>query len=121
MVFTMTDWQKVAEDSWEAPTWRTAARESKGPIPYDDAKPASIEQHQPAAGNLIDCPDILHRFGAEVENAGLVGEASNAKILYLALTSRLFERPVSIAIKGVSSVGKSFTVEQVLKFFPPRS
>jgi hypothetical protein len=35
------------------------------------------------------------------------------------LTSRLFDRPVSIAIKGVSSGGKSFTVEQVLKFFPP--
>src|SRR5215510_5223219 len=71
------------------------------------------------AGDLINCDNVLNRFGAEVENAGLVGETSNAKILYLALTSRLFERPVSIAIKGVSAGGKSFTVEQVLKFFPP--
>src|SRR5215831_4684064 len=71
------------------------------------------------AGDLINCDNILTRFGAEVENAGLVGETSNAKILYLALTSRLFERPISIAIKGVSAGGKSFTVEQVLKFFPP--
>src|SRR5262245_29291548 len=112
------DWKEAAEKAWESQGWTEAARETKGPILYD-SKPSSLEQHQPAAGDLIDCPDILSRFGAEVENAGLVGEASNAKILYLALTSRMFERPVSIAIKGVSCVGKSFTVEQVLKFFPP--
>src|SRR5262249_17472646 len=81
--------------------------------------PPSIEELEAAAGDLISDPDILSRFGIEVENAGLVGETGNAKILYLALTSRLFERPASIAIKGVSSGGKSFTVEQVLKFFPP--
>jgi hypothetical protein len=78
----------------------------------------SIEELQAAAGDLISTPDILARFGADVESAGLVGETSNAKILFLTLISRLFERPVSVAIKGVSAGGKSFTVEQVLKFFP---
>jgi hypothetical protein len=71
-----------------------------------------------AAGDLTTEPDVLVRFGKAVESAGLVGETNNAKILYLALTSRLFERPVSIAVKGVSAGGKSFTVESVLKFFP---
>src|SRR5262245_12469547 len=84
-----------------------------------ETPPPSIEELEAAARDLINCPNILGHFGSEVENAGLVGETSNAKILYLALTSRLFERPVSIAIKGVSAGGKSFTVEQVLKFFPP--
>jgi hypothetical protein len=79
----------------------------------------SIEELQAAACELVNCPNILDRFGAGVESAGLVGETSTAKILYLTLTSRLFERPVSVAIKGVSAGGKSFTVEQVLKFFPP--
>jgi hypothetical protein len=81
--------------------------------------PPSIEELQAAAGDLICAPDVLARFGAEVENAGLVGETNNAKIIYLTLTSRLFERPVSVAIKGVSSGGKSITVERVLEFFPP--
>jgi len=81
--------------------------------------PPGIGELEAAAGYLINCHNILARFGTEVENAGLVGETRNAKILYLALTSRLFEQPISVAIKGVSSVGKSFTVEQVLKFFPP--
>jgi hypothetical protein len=84
--------------------------------------PPSVEELQAAAGDLLFAPDILTRFGAEVESAGLVGETSNAKILYLTLTSRLFQQPVSIAIKGVSSGGKSVTVERVLEFFPrPRT
>src|SRR5262249_27596927 len=81
--------------------------------------PPGIEELEAAAGELISDPDVLARLGVAVEKAGLVGETNNAKILYLALTSRLFERPASIAIKGVSSGGKSFTVEQALKFFPP--
>jgi hypothetical protein len=74
-----------------------------------------------AAGDLISDPDILSRFDRAVQDCGLIGEVSNAKIIFLALTSRLFDlpdRPVSIAVKGVSSGGKSFTVETVLRFFP---
>jgi hypothetical protein len=41
------------------------------------------------------------------------------KLLYLATTSRLFARPVSVAVKGPSSGGKSFTVERALRFHPP--
>ena len=70
------------------------------------------------AGDLVGEPNILDRFAAELAGAGLVGEDRNAKILFLALTSRLFDRPVSVAVKGPSSGGKSFTVEIVLKFFP---
>jgi hypothetical protein len=67
---------------------------------------------------LVQEPDILDRFGKAVQKRGLIGETNNAKILYLTLTSRLFERPVSVVIKGVSSGGKSFTVETVLGYFP---
>jgi hypothetical protein len=71
-----------------------------------------------AAGDLISA-DILARFAADLTRAGLIGEDKNAKVLFLALTTRLFDRPVSVAVKGPSSGGKSFTVETVLKFFPP--
>jgi hypothetical protein len=70
------------------------------------------------AGDLMREPDILARFAEDVERAGLVGETNNAKILFLTLITRLFDRPVSVAIKGVSSGGKSFTVERVLRFVP---
>ena len=100
---------------------RAARREKANGGAKPEAPPPppapSIEELEAAAGDLVRCHDVLSRFGIEVENTGLVGETNNAKILYLALTSRLFERPVSVAIKGVSSVGKSFTVESVLRFF----
>ena len=83
-----------------------------------DLAASATPDQKAAASALMREADILEALGKAVESSGLVGEADNAKILYLALTSRLFERPVSIAIKGVSSGGKSYTVETVLKFFP---
>jgi hypothetical protein len=61
---------------------------------------------------------ILDTFYSDLKSGGVVGEEQNTKILYLALTSRLLERPVSVAVKGPSSAGKSFLVEQVTQFFP---
>src|ERR671911_235413 len=67
---------------------------------------------------LAKAPNILERFAAELAQSGVAGEARIAKLLYLAVTSRLLERPVSIALKGPSSGGKSYLTEQVLRFFP---
>src|SRR3954453_12262013 len=50
---------------------------------------------------------------------GVVGERRGAKLIYLAVTSRLLDRPVSVAVKGPSSGGKSFLTDSVLKLFPP--
>ena len=71
-----------------------------------------------SCGPLASEPDLLDRFAHELERAGFVGETKAAKILYLALTSRLLDRPVSVAVKGPSSAGKSYLVERVLDFFP---
>ncbi len=62
--------------------------------------------------------DILAEFVKVARRRGLVGEDRNAAILFLALVSRLLPRPVSIAVKGPSSGGKSFTVQSTLNFFP---
>jgi len=67
---------------------------------------------------LAEEPDILRRFAEELARSGVAGESRIAKLLYLALTSRLLERPVSVALKGPSSGGKSYLVERVLSFFP---
>jgi len=62
--------------------------------------------------NILDC------FLRDFRRLGVVGEDRTGKLIYLALTSRFLDRPVSIAIKGPSSGGKSFCLEQVLRFFP---
>jgi hypothetical protein len=84
----------------------------------DRQSAAEATQMLEIAGDLLREPNILQRFGAEIERAGLVGETKNAQILYLTQTTRLFERPVSVVVKGPSSGGKSYTVEIVLRFFP---
>jgi len=70
------------------------------------------------AGALANAPDILALFRANLAPAGLVGEDRNACVLYLALTSRLLMKPVSVAYKGPSSGGKSYAVDRVLSHFP---
>jgi DNA-binding transcriptional ArsR family regulator len=67
---------------------------------------------------LAQEPDILGRFAEELARSGVAGESRIAKLLYLGLTSRLLEKPVSVALKGPSSGGKSYVVERVLSFFP---
>ena len=68
--------------------------------------------------SIATSPSILDRFAEELKLSGVVGEQRTAKLIYLAVTSRWFGRPVSIAVKGPSSGGKSFTVQQALNFFP---
>jgi hypothetical protein len=67
---------------------------------------------------LAQSPNILERFYATLRASGVAGERRTAMILYLALTSRRLDRPVSIAVKGPSSGGKSYLVERVVEYFP---
>ena len=52
---------------------------------------------------------------------GLVGERATAQLLYLAITTRLFDKPVSVGVKGHSSSGKSYVVQVTCRFFPKRA
>ncbi|MDP9481297.1 MAG: hypothetical protein M3R38_37475, partial [Actinomycetota bacterium] len=71
-----------------------------------------------ACRELAESGDILAEFVAELERYRLVGEDTNAKLLFLALTSRLLPKIVSVVVKGPSSGGKSFLVKTVMRFFP---
>ena len=68
--------------------------------------------------DLVLVPNLLDRFARDFAASGVAGEARLGKVVYLAVTSRLLPKPVSVAVKGPSSGGKSYTVEQVLRFFP---
>jgi hypothetical protein len=63
-------------------------------------------------------PRILEQFAQSLAKAGVVGESRLAKLLFLIVVSRFLDRPVSAAVKGPSSGGKSYLVESVLRFFP---
>jgi len=71
-----------------------------------------------ACRELAESPDILAAFSEDLERCRVVGERTNGQLLYLALTSRLLDKIVSVAVKGPSSGGKSFLVTSVVSFFP---
>jgi hypothetical protein len=90
------------------------------PFTVIDASNAEAEHKRAAeaCSQLMEDRDILSKFAEAIAAAGVVGETKSAKLLYLALTSRFFSRPISVVLKGPSSAGKSYTTERVLKFFP---
>jgi len=68
---------------------------------------------------LASEPDILERFAVALRDWGFAGDAKEAQLLYLALTSRVLAKPLCVAVKGPSAAGKSFVVDRVCDFFPP--
>ena len=68
---------------------------------------------------LAQAPDILHLMEQAIAASGFVGEGRSIRLIYLAVTSRLLAKPVSIAVKGPSSAGKSALAARVLELFPP--
>ncbi len=109
----------VADPEWFEERF-TAALEGATPL----AEELRREREEETRKAWADCTelaadfDILARFASDLARSGVAGESRVAKLLYLAVTSRLLERPASIAMKGPSSGGKSYLTEQVLSFFP---
>lgn len=64
---------------------------------------------------------ILPKLKVAVRNLGVVGEETTACITYLTLTSRVLDKQASLAVKGHSASGKSYTVETTVRFFPPEA
>ena len=99
--------------------WKAAM---KNAVPWVDAEAAEKKSTRRAAWKkckgIASREDILSGLVEELERRGVVGEARAAKLLYLALTSRVLKRPVSAVITGPSSAGKSFIVERTLDLFP---
>jgi hypothetical protein len=81
----------------------------------------SREELWEACRGLATEERILDQLREVLPAMGLVGEDENALLIYLVATSRLLDNPVSAAVKGPSSGGKSWTVERVLEFFPQRA
>lgn len=68
--------------------------------------------------DLAQHPRILDCFADDLTRSGVVGVRKLAKLIFLILVTRVLKRPVSAAVKGPSSGGKSYLVESVLSYFP---
>jgi energy-coupling factor transporter ATP-binding protein EcfA2 len=94
------------------------ARARAAAAPKVDALPnLSPAQHEAALALLRD-PHLIERIVADVAATGVVGEASNALVAYLACVSRKLDKPLAILIQSTSAAGKSTLMDALLALMP---
>lgn len=84
-------------------------------------EPVAVElsaAEEAAALELLRDPDLAGRIVADVERVGIVGEATNVLVAYLAAVSRKLDSPLAILVQSTSAAGKSSLVEAVLSLVP---
>jgi DNA primase len=82
-------------------------------------KPRELtEGEQNEALGLLRDPQLLDRILEDFERAGVVGEATNKLVGYLAATSRKLEQPLAVVIQSSSAAGKSSLMDAVLELMP---
>jgi len=103
--------------------WLNAARDAA--TSYTNLELAMANDERDTAWalcrDLATQPYILDTFAASLTATGFAGSTRAAKIVFLAMVSRLLDRPVSAVIKGPSSAGKSYVVERTTRYFPESS
>jgi hypothetical protein len=80
--------------------------------------PSREEEAWAVCGELARRENLTAVFADELKRSGVAGESRLLRILCLVLTSRRLDKPVSVAIKGPSSGGKSYSLEKVLEAYP---
>lgn len=81
---------------------------------------ARREQLWASCKDIASSRNVLDDYVLALKKANVVNVDAQAKLLYLALTSRLLPEPVSVAVRAVSAAGKSYLVKKSL-LFQPRS
>lgn len=71
-----------------------------------------------AALELLRDPKLIDRIEADFGRVGMVGEAVNCLVGYLAAVSRLLPSPLAVIVQSTSAAGKSAVMESVLGFVP---
>ncbi len=82
------------------------------------ALPTMTADEHMAALHLLNSPDLPARILADFEAVGVVGEATNKLVGYLAAVSRKLDRPLAVVIQSSSAAGKSSLMDAVLSFVP---
>jgi len=88
-----------------------------GPL-TDEERKARADEVWPVCAELAAWPNITRLFADALHLRGVAGETNQIRLLYLIVNSRRLKKPVNIAVKGASSSGKSYLVEEVLGGFP---
>ena len=87
--------------------------------PEKKAEVTVAGQARDDALTLLTDPDLVARVVEAFAAVGMVGEATNCLVGYLAAISRKLPSPLAVIVQSTSAAGKSAVMEAVLGFVPP--
>jgi hypothetical protein len=70
---------------------------------------------------LLEDPQLLETIGQVMQQRGYAGDVTPAKMIYVALTSRLLERPQNVGVVAPSAAGKNRAVDEAVALMPPEA
>lgn len=94
----------------------------KAALPWPEYEKAVMQERNRVLWNqskwIARSEDILEHLAEDLAGKGMAGESRNSKLIYLCVTTRLLDMPVSLGVKGPSSGEKNYTVGRTLEYFP---
>ncbi len=94
-----------------------ALQQEQASPPVENIKTLSQDEREVALA-LLTSPDLLQRIAADFDACGVVGEATNQLVGYLACVSRKLDKPLAVMVQSSSAAGKSYLMEAVLALMP---
>lgn len=91
------------------------------PATNTDANDAKVTISETAKRDALDWlhgERLIEDLQTDLQQSGLIGEAENGLLAYLACVSRLLVKPIAVLVQSASSAGKSSLMEGVMKLFP---
>ncbi|MEN6307975.1 MAG: hypothetical protein ABFD91_09495 [Anaerohalosphaeraceae bacterium] len=85
--------------------------------PLDNC-PAHIREQ---AMDMLKSPELFDIINRDIEAVGIAGEKDLCRQLYIIMTSRILNKPLSGIVFGASASGKTYMIETVSKLMPQES
>jgi energy-coupling factor transporter ATP-binding protein EcfA2 len=84
-----------------------------------DPLESTSQEVKDAALELLKSDSLFEQISADIRDIGVAGEEELALMIYIVMTSRLLDKPLSAIVLGASASGKSYIIETVAKLMPP--
>ncbi|HWS95468.1 MAG TPA: hypothetical protein VN620_03200 [Candidatus Methylomirabilis sp.] len=105
-------WTQIAKELAQTAREHSTSGEQQ-PLTADQ-KAAMRDALWPTVRELAEAPDLLERAVKQVQSMGVVNEDDVIKLVYIAATSRVLDRPINPLLKGASGGGKTITATRTL-------
>jgi hypothetical protein len=110
-------WNEIEKEILEAQKVEVQAQLGEPELTAQE-KMTLREELWPSVEALANDENLLGAMVAKTHELGVVGEEQLVKLVYVVATSRMLSDPVNLVVKGTSSGGKSFVIEQTLRLTP---